>query len=101
MEALAAAALLDNNSAPTSADPPPDARQQPADVTDNFMPFTAPQIQKADSLLRSLQALSHAEQQLGGAPCHGTSTSRSHLLFCCSGGDRGLSGWQGGFVIWR
>ncbi len=63
LEALAAAALLGINKAPTSADPPPDGRQQPAEVADNFRPFTVPQIQRADSLLGSLQAVLHAEQQ--------------------------------------
>ncbi len=44
LEASAAAALLGINTAPTSADPPPDARQQPADGADNFRLFTVAQI---------------------------------------------------------
>ncbi len=44
LEAPAAAALLGINTAPTSADRPPDARQQSADLADDFRPFTVAQI---------------------------------------------------------
>jgi len=42
--ASAAAALLGINSAPTSAESLPDARQQSADMADNSRPFIDPQI---------------------------------------------------------
>ncbi len=48
----------------------------------NFRPFTVPQIQRADCLLRSLQALSHAEQQLGGA--HYAMVHQHQPPICCS-----------------